>query len=241
MFLRYLLELRVINEDMCIDAYKRAQERNKSFFDFLIKKECLKPTQLTDLIVANLESGTTVGALLKDYLEESKRSELFNEYLKTNQSFYDCLIDLNFITSEKLTSHHEEYKKKIPVKIIKIEDKPVVSETANPFKAEFLKTFSENKLKKIQKLVLLMMEETKKNGQASNYLNSFYQELHLIHGAATLAGVQTLSKYLANFEEDIEKIIQQEEAVVHEWINLNHATLDKFIAKTWEYRQKESA
>jgi hypothetical protein len=106
------------------------------------------------------------------------------------------------------------------------------------FKKEFCETFNESMYNKMNKIIKIIFNTVKEEGDFSNFFNSLFREFHLIKGASRLAGFKLIEEVVEDWEDILDNFFKLEEEEKKEWFNSHGSKLSTLVDSIWDIRNQ---
>jgi TusA-related sulfurtransferase len=109
------------------------------------------------------------------------------------------------------------------------------------FLEQLLTTFDSHMLSRLKKIVSIIEDTAKADGDIANFFNSLYRDFHVIKGVARLSEAKNLETLIDKWEEVIEKLFSNSNEDNKKWVGNNLADLSEVIEFMWNIRESISS
>jgi len=105
------------------------------------------------------------------------------------------------------------------------------------FLEQLLTTFDDHMYKRLNKIVVIIDDTAKSDGDIANFFNSLYRDFHVIKGVARLCEAIKLEELINKWELVIESIFNNSNEDNKKWVEENLASLKETVALMWDMRE----
>ncbi len=123
-------------------------------------------------------------------------------------------------------------------------DVPIISENTSSFNETFLEqlldTFDVNMHTRLKKIVSIIEDTAKADGDIANFFNSLYRDFHVLKGVARLCEAKNLENLIDKWEMKIEVLFNNSNEENKIWVHESLSDLSDTIELLWRFRESIS-